>query len=251
MSQIKAVILAAGKGTRMQSEACQLPKVLRRACGKPLLAHVLEQLDFLPPEDVILVVGYLHEAVEAAFPDHPTALQEPQLGTGHAVASARALLEPFSGTVLVGYGDVPLLRREVYQELLRRHAAAGAACTLLVGAETEDPTGYGRVITDGENHLVAIVEERDCTPAQRAIRDINVGIYAFDCAALLSGLGRLENRNAQQEYYLTDVPALIQAAGGTVQVYRTALHEQILGVNTPAQLAEVEQFLRQREEEKK
>lgn len=245
MESIKAVVLAAGKGTRMQSESCHLPKVLREACGKPLLYHVLRQLDFLKPEDTILVVGYLHEAVEQAFPAYPSVLQSPQLGTGHAVQCAAPLLRDFHGTVLVCYGDMPLVRREVYEELLRRHAASGAQCTLLSGT-CEETLPYGRVVTDAADNFIAVVEDRDCTPAQKAIRDLNVGIYAFDCQALLEGLSKLQNNNAQNEFYLTDVPALIQAAGGRVRVYKAVLNEQIIGVNTPDQLAQTERFLKAR-----
>ena len=245
MKPIKAVVLAAGKGTRMQSETCRVPKVLRQACGKPLLHYVLGQLAFLKPEDVILVVGYMHEAVEDAFPSYPAALQEPQLGTGHAVQCARSLLEGFDGTVLVCYGDMPLVRQEVYEALLRRHTESGAQCTLLSGTcETYLP--YGRVVTDENDNFITVVEDRDCTPEQREIRDLNVGIYAFDCKALLAGLAKLENNNAQREYYLTDVPALIQAAGGRVGVYKAVLNEQIIGVNTPEQLAQTERYLRAR-----
>ena len=245
MDEIKAVVLAAGKGTRMQSEEHHLPKVLREACGRPLLAHVLDQLAFVPRADTVLVVGYLHELVERAFPGYPTALQEPQLGTGHAVLCARKHLEGFGGTVLVCYGDMPLLRREVYERLLAAHRAAGAQCTLLSGTCEED-LPYGRVLTDGDDNFVAVVEDRDCTPEQKAVRDLNVGIYAFECPWLLAALDRLRCDNAQHEYYLTDVPALIQAAGGLVKVRRETLNEQILGVNTPEQLALTERCLRQR-----
>lgn len=246
MSEIKAVVLAAGKGTRMQSESCHLPKVLRQACGKPLLYHVLGQLSFLKPQDIVLVVGYMHEAVEQAFPEYPTALQEPQLGTGHAVQCAREYLEGFTGSVLVCYGDMPLVKREVYEELLRRHQASGAQCTLLSGT-CQEYLPYGRVLTDDQDNFITVVEDRDCTPEQKEIRDLNVGIYAFDCPALLEGLSKLENHNAQKEYYLTDVPALIQASGGKVLVYKAELNEQIIGVNTPEQLAETEKYLHQRE----
>lgn len=242
MDQMKAVVLAAGKGTRMQSETCQLPKVLRQACGKPLLHHVLQQLQFLRPEDIILVVGYMHEMVEEAFPAYAAAMQEPQLGTGHAVQCAAHLLQEFDGTVLVCYGDMPLVKQEVYEELLRRHAASGAQCTLLSGT-CEEYLPYGRVLTDADDNFIGVVEDRDCTPEQKQIRDLNVGIYAFDCKALLEGLAKLQNNNAQKEFYLTDVPALIQEAGGKVRVYKAVLNEQIIGVNTPEQLAETERHL--------
>lgn len=247
MSELKAIVLAAGKGTRMQSETCHLPKVLREACGKPLLYHVLGQLTFVKPENTVLVVGHLHELVEKAFPSYPTALQEPQLGTGHAVQCAKQYLEGFDGTVLICYGDMPLVRREVYEALLKTHAETGAQCTLLSGTCEED-LPYGRVLTDDDDNFITVVEDRDCTPEQKAIRDLNVGIYAFESQWLLDALDKLRNDNAQKEYYLTDAPALIQAAGGKVKVYKATLNEQIIGVNTPEQLAQTEHFLRLRGE---
>lgn len=242
---MKAVVLAAGKGTRMQSESCQKPKVLREALGKPLLHYVLEAISFVPVQDTVLVTGFMHEAVEAAFPAYPTALQSPQLGTGHAVQCAKACLEGFDGTVLVCYGDMPLLKKEVYEALLQDHQKQGAQCTLLAGT-CQEYLPYGRVLMDGNGDFVAVVEDRDCDEAQKKIRDLNVGIYAFDCKCLLEGLSRLENNNSQNEYYLTDVPAIIQGLGGTVKVFTAELNEQIIGVNTPDQLAETEEFLRKR-----
>ncbi len=244
---IKAVVLAAGKGTRMQSESCQMPKVLREALGKPLLYYVLKAIEFVPQKDTVLVTGFMHETVEQAFPDYPSALQNPQLGTGHAVQCAKEYLENFHGTVLVCYGDMPLLTREVYENLLADHAKSGAQCTLLAGTCQED-LPYGRVLKDENGQFVAVVEDRDCNEAQKKIRDLNVGIYAFDCRCLLEGLSRLENKNSQKEYYLTDVPSIIQTLGGKVQVYTAELNEQIIGVNTPDQLAETEGFLRLRGE---
>lgn len=243
MENVKAVVLAAGKGTRMQSETSQMPKVLRQACGKPLLHYVLKALEFLPPERIVLVVGYRGDMVRQAFPQYPSCVQEPQLGTGHAVQCAREQLEGFSGTVLVCYGDMPLLRRDVYEALLRRHEQTGSACTLLSGTCREE-LPYGRVLCRPDGTFDRVVEDRDCTPEEKKIRDLNVGIYAFDCQKLLACLDKLENNNAQKEYYLTDVPRLLQEQGGRVDVYRAQLDEQIIGVNTPQQLEEVEGFLR-------
>ena len=242
MEQIKAVVLAAGKGTRMLSEQCNLPKVLRQACGKPLLSYVLRALHFVPAEDTILVVGYRKDDVLAAFPDYPHAVQEPQLGTGHAVRCAAPLLQKFDGTVLVCYGDMPLLREEVYCGLLDYHKKSGAVCTLLSGT-TEEPLPYGRVLKDEAGNFLCVVEERDCTPEQKKIRELNVGIYAFECRELLACLDLLRSDNAQHEYYLTDVPALIRERGGKVSVYTAELNEQLIGVNTPEQLAIVESYL--------
>lgn len=243
MNAIKAVVLAAGKGTRMMTETNTMPKVLRLACGKPLLYYVLKTLQFVPKEDTILVVGYRREDVITAFPDYPHAVQDPQLGTGHAVRCAKAELEGFDGTVLVCYGDMPLLKEEVYRGLLEDHARTGSVCTLLSGT-TEEKLPYGRVLKDENGEFLQVVEDRDCTPEQKAIRELNVGIYAFDCKELLACLDLLRNNNAQQEYYLTDVPALMKQRGGKVSVYTAELNEQILGVNTPEQLAIAEKYLK-------
>ena len=244
MNAIKAVVLAAGKGTRMMTETNTMPKVLRLACGKPLLYYVLKTLQFVPKEDTILVVGYRREDVIAAFPDYPHAVQDPQLGTGHAVRCAKAELEGFDGTVLVCYGDMPLLKEEVYRGLLAEHERTGSVCTLLSGT-TEEKLPYGRVLKDENGEFLQVVEDRDCTPEQKAIRELNVGIYAFDCKELLACLDLLRNNNAQQEYYLTDVPALMKQRGGKVSVYTAELNEQILGVNTPEQLAIAERYLKE------
>lgn len=239
----KAIVLAAGKGTRMMSEANHMPKVLRQACGKPLLHYVLQALQFIPVEDTVLVAGYQKELVFEAFPAYPRAVQEPQLGTGHAVMCAREHLEHFDGTVLVCYGDMPLLKQEVYQGLLDFHAKSGASCTMLSGT-CEEYLPYGRVLRDENGDFLRIVEDRDCTPEQKAIRELNVGIYAFDCQQLLESLNSLRNNNAQSEYYLTDVPEILRNKGQRVAVYTAALNEQIIGVNTPEQLAMTERFLR-------
>lgn len=240
----KAVVLAAGKGTRMMSEANHMPKVLRQACGKPLLHYVLKALDFIPVEDTILVAGYMREEVFAAFPAYPRAVQDPQLGTGHAVMCAKEHLENFDGTVLVCYGDMPLLKKEVYQGLLAYHAQTGASCTMLSGT-CEEYLPYGRVLRDENGDFLKIVEDRDCTPEEKAIRELNVGIYAFDGPQLLESLDKLSNNNAQSEYYLTDVPEILRNSGKRVAVYTAQLNEQIIGVNTPEQLATTERFLRQ------
>lgn len=241
--ETKAVVLAAGKGTRMMSESNHLPKVLRQACGKPLLHYVLKALDFIPVENTVLVAGYMREDVFAAFPDYPRAVQDPQLGTGHAVMCAREHLKDFDGTVLICYGDMPLLKKEVYQGLLEFHEKSGASCTMLSGT-CDEYLPYGRVLRDENGDFLRIVEDRDCTPEQKAIRELNVGIYAFDCKQLLASLDKIRNNNAQNEYYLTDVPEILRQGGERVAVYTAKLNEQIIGVNTPEQLATTEKYLR-------
>lgn len=241
---LKVLILAAGKGKRLQQEGIDAPKVMRLACGRPLLRHVLDSLDFIPQEDIVLVVGYKKEQVLAAFPDYTWAEQAEQLGTGHAAACGMTALPPdYEGDILVCYGDSPLLRRETYQALVDQHRAQGNACTLLVGTADVPSKGYGRVILDDAGRYVTIVEDRDCTPEQAAINILNTGLYVFDAASLRRTLGEIRNDNIQGEYYLTDAPALIQARGERVNVCNRPLGKEILGVNTPEQLQEVEDLL--------
>ncbi len=245
MDALKVVVLAGGKGTRLQSEQYHLPKALRVACGKPLLGWVLDALPFARREDIILVVGFMKEAVMEAFPDCVHVVQEPQLGTGHAVMCARETLQDFNGTVLVCYGDMPLMRCESYEALLEAHNASGAACTLLAGTSERD-LAFGRIVRDSEGNFLEIVEDRDCTPAQKRIPELNCGIYAFDCRKLLGALDRLQPNNAQGEYYLTDVPAILRQDGEAVRVCTRRLNEELLGVNTIEQLEEAEAYLRMR-----
>ena len=239
---VKAVVLAAGKGTRLHTEGCDIPKVMRLAAGRPLLAYVCDALDFIPKSRIILVVGYLREQVEAAFPGYGFAVQEQQLGTGHAVASAMAEIRDFDGDVLVCCGDMPLIRRETYLALTQQHAAQGNACTMLTGT-TEDALPYGRILRDEQGNFRAIVEEKDCTPEQKAIRELNSGVYMFRASELCRMLGQLRTDNAQGEYYLTDVPALMLKEGLPVGVCCRELGNEILGVNTPEQLEQVSSLL--------
>ena len=245
MENVKAVILAAGKGTRLQSEQFQLPKVLREANGQPLLHYVLEALSFLNKADTVIVAGYMMDKVVARFPDYPYAVQAEQKGTGHAVQCAREQLQDFDGTVLVCCGDMPLIRRETYEALLAEHAKNDCPCTFLTGTCTED-LPYGRILRDENGDFLRVVEDKDCTLEQKAIRELNAGVYAFDCKALLSCLDLLKNDNAQGEYYLTDVPELMRQKGGRIGGCCVELNEQIIGVNTVEQLQQVEAYLKRR-----
>ena len=239
---VKAIVLAAGRGTRLQSDGCDIPKVMRLAAGKPLLYHVLHALNFIPPQDTVIVVGYRREQVLSAFPEYVSAIQEEQLGTGHAVMSAYPVLENYDGDLLVCCGDMPLLKKETYLALLEEHRKSGAACTILSGPAAY-PLPYGRIIRDENGSFSAIVEEKDCTPEQRAVTELNSGVYIFDAKCLASVLGRLQRSNAQGEYYLTDAPAFMLADGLPVSLCCRDLGLEIIGVNTPEQLAEVESIL--------
>ena len=168
--KVKALVLAAGKGTRLQTEGVDLPKVMRLADGKPLLHYVLSGLDFLSPEDVILVVGWKKEAVLAAYPQYPHAVQAEQHGTGHAVQCAAPLLEGFDGHVLVCCGDAPLMKGETFRSLTETHLRDGNACTLL-SSVLEDGGNYGRILREADGTFRAIVEDKDCTPEEKAIRE--------------------------------------------------------------------------------
>lgn len=240
---VKAVVLAAGKGTRLQEEGITLPKVMRLAAGRPLLDYVLDALSFLPEEDVVLVVGYRREDVERAYPQYTAAVQAQQLGTGHAVQCAASALEGFEGSVLVCCGDMPLMKKETYESLCRTHDTQGNTCTILSGVSQEQ-LPYGRIIRDGEGVFARIVEDKDCTPEEKEVRELNAGVYLFRAPELFEALSHLRCDNAQGEYYLTDVPGWMLTHGGKVGVCPTCTPEEMLGVNTPAQLKLVEKAIR-------
>ena len=242
---IKAVVLAAGKGTRLRTEGVDLPKVLRQAAGRALLDYVLEALDFLDQQDVVLVAGYQRDKVLAAYPGYPSAVQEPQLGTGHAVQCAKEALAGFDGSILICYGDMPLMRRETYLSLIETHRREGNDCTLL-SAVSDEELPYGRIVRNESGAFARIVEDRDCTPEEKAIRELNVGVYVFEAKALWEALEQLRPNNAQGELYLTDAPAYILARGGKVGACPTCTAEEMLGVNTVEQLRQVEEIVERR-----
>ena len=241
---VKAIVLAAGRGTRLRTEGCDLPKVMRSANGTPLLRHVLSALDFLPQEDIVIVVGYKKELIYEAFPNFAFAEQAEQRGTGHAVMAASRLLPDFEGDLLVCCGDMPLIRRETYEALLRAHRDGGAPCTILSGTASL-PLPYGRILRDAAGSFSRIVEDRDCSETEREAEELNSGVYIFDAAALRSVLGRLSCGNTQGEYYLTDAPGLLLSDGCTVDICRRELGMEIIGVNTPEQLDTVSRILRE------
>ncbi len=246
------VVLAAGEGTRMASAT---PKVLHTVAGRSLVGHVLAAVGTLEPEHLVVVVGHGRDQVVAHLADIApgalTVVQEQQNGTGHAVRVALEGLDSAgvslgAGPVLVVAGDTPLLRGETLRSLLELHDAEGARSTVLT-AVLEDPTGYGRVLRDpASGHVTGIVEQKDADAAQRAVREINSGVFAFDLAALRDALGRLTTDNAQGEEYLTDVLGLHVSAGLTVAAVIAPSEDEILGVNDRVQLAEAGALLRDR-----
>ncbi len=241
-NKMKAVILAAGKGTRLQTEGNTLPKVMRVAAGRPLLAHVLSALDFIPKEDCVIVVGYKKETVTEAFPEYIFAEQKEQLGTGHAVMAAFSRLDGYNGQLLVCYGDMPLLKRETYKALIDEHISSGNVCTILSGTSDLD-LPYGRIIRGKNGEFLGVVEDKDATPEQKKIRELNIGVYVFDAPSLRGVLSELKSNNAQGEYYLTDAPLILKEKGCRVGVYCRELGYEIIGVNTPEQLRQTEEIL--------
>ncbi|HWQ00179.1 MAG TPA: bifunctional UDP-N-acetylglucosamine diphosphorylase/glucosamine-1-phosphate N-acetyltransferase GlmU [Vicinamibacterales bacterium] len=248
MEDLHLVILAAGKGTRMKSAA---PKVLHRVAGLPLIEHVLRAAAPLEAASTVVVVGYEADRVRQALAGWSGlrfALQEPQLGTGHALLQAEPALAGVRGTVLVLSGDVPLLRPSTLAALLDRHHQRGAAMTVLT-ARVDRPAGYGRIVRDAGGALVRIVEERDASPAERAIREINTGIYAFALDPLFDALRAVGDRNAQREYYLPDVAAIYRERGLGVEAVMADDPMEVVGVNTRQELAEAGAALRRRRAE--
>ncbi|MDY0107929.1 MAG: bifunctional UDP-N-acetylglucosamine diphosphorylase/glucosamine-1-phosphate N-acetyltransferase GlmU, partial [Giesbergeria sp.] len=242
MTPIDILIMAAGKGTRMKS---RIPKVLQRLAGRPLLHHVLDQAAHLQARSAIVITGHGAIEVEAATAGAASAAgtfdlqfvrQEPQLGTGHAVQQAVPHL-PDDGTAVVLSGDVPLTRPETLRALV--DACAGERLALLT-VELADPTGYGRIVRDGQGAVRGIVEHKDASEAQRALREVYSGIMAVPARRLKPWLARLTNDNAQGEYYLTDVVAMAVADGLPVVAHRIQDALQVAGVNSPLQLAELE-----------
>ena len=248
---LDVLILAAGLGTRMRSN---LAKVLHRLDGRPLVNHVCRAATALAPRKIYVVIGHQGEDVrqgvlEELDEKHAEFVwQKEQLGTGHAVNSARAFLENEDSTLLILSGDVPMIRAETLAALVQQHhthRGKGAACTILT-VKLEDPGGYGRVARDDEGLFEKIVEQKDASSEERKIKEINSGIYCFDTRKLFAALSKVSNENAQGEYYLTDVPALLRDAGEDVSLYHHTDAREVAGINNRVELAEMERILRQR-----
>ncbi|MFB9324367.1 bifunctional UDP-N-acetylglucosamine diphosphorylase/glucosamine-1-phosphate N-acetyltransferase GlmU [Paenibacillus aurantiacus] len=241
--KVMAIVLAAGQGKRMKSK---LYKVLHPVCGKPMVGHVLQTVKEAACERTVVVVGHGAEAVQAYVGDGAEfVLQETQLGTGHAVRQAEALLGDEEGTTVILYGDTPLVTSGTIQSLLDLHAERGAAATVLT-AVVPNPQGLGRIVRGEDGRVQRIVEQKDCTPEQAAITEINTGMYCFDNKKLFEALKLVTNENAQGEYYLTDVLEILRKAGETVEAYVAPDFAEGVGVNDRVGLAEAEQLMRAR-----
>ena len=242
--ELAAVLLAAGMGTRMRSE---LPKVLHTALGISLVEHVLKAVRRAGIRRIVVVVGHQAERVQAALhgQDLHFALQEPQLGTGHAVQQAEPHLDDFDGDVVVLCGDTPLLRAETLVGLHATHRELAAVATVLT-AEVDDPSGYGRIVRAANGDVLRIVEQKDASASEKRLREINSGLFVFASRALFQALNKVGADNAAREYYLTDTLEILRRDGARVSAHRCDDPREVLGVNTPEQLHEVEQLLAQR-----
>ena len=242
MPDTHVVVLAAGKGTRMKSA---VPKVLHAVAGRPLIDYPLRAAASLSPASIVIVVGSQADQLKEALAKRPGlsfALQEPQLGTGHALLQAEPLLRDARGTLLLLSGDVPLLGAKTLAALVRLHESRKAAATVLT-AVVPAPDGYGRIVRQGDQ-ITAIVEHRDASPVEREIREINSGVYAFDIAPLFAALRNIGSSNAQGEYYLPDLVKIYRARGLTVETLRLEDPREILGVNSRKELADVASILK-------
>ncbi|HEX8843588.1 MAG TPA: bifunctional UDP-N-acetylglucosamine diphosphorylase/glucosamine-1-phosphate N-acetyltransferase GlmU [Pyrinomonadaceae bacterium] len=248
---LDVLILAAGLGTRMRS---RLAKVLHKLGGRPLIAHVCRTAAALTSRPIYVVVGHQAEQVQAAvreeLDEHGASFvtQAEQRGTGDALMSAREALAQADSTLLVLSGDVPFIRAETLGALIqqhRTHRGRGATCTMLT-VRLEDPAGYGRIVRDEDGRFLKIVEQKDATPEERQIKEINAGIYCFETRTLFRALERVQPLNAQGEYYLTDVPGILRADGDDVSIFLHTDAREVSGINTRVELAEFERTLRQR-----
>lgn len=243
MSDLVTIILAAGKGTRMRSK---YPKVLHEVGGSPMLQHVIDAAAEIGASDKIIVVGHGAELVSKMVGDQGSiVLQQEQLGTGHAVMQAQSALENFTGTAMILCGDTPLLDSAQLKSFYLLHKESRAAATVLT-AVIPDPTGYGRIVRDGSGNVCSIVEQKDASEEEKLIKEINTGIYCVECPLLFRALASLSDSNAQGEYYLTDILAILNTSGHKVCGVITEDTDMIMGVNSRQQLAAAEALMRNR-----
>ena len=243
-SDLITVVMAAGKGTRMHSD---LAKVLHRLNGRPMIHYVLDTARALGSRRIIVIVGHQADTVRRELSGWPVefAVQEEQLGTGHAVHQASPLLTGEKGVVLVLAGDTPLIRPATLESLILAHRRERAAAAVLT-AHVADPTGLGRIIRDEEGQIDRIVEEKDATGEQRALREINTSTYCFEPSLLLQALERLTPENRQGEFYLTDTIGILRRQGHRVADAAADIPQETTGVNTPEHLSAAESWLLER-----
>jgi bifunctional UDP-N-acetylglucosamine pyrophosphorylase/glucosamine-1-phosphate N-acetyltransferase len=236
--EISAIILAAGKGTRMKSE---MPKCAHMIIDKPMVEYVVDALREVKIKNIVTVVGYGKKTIQDLLEGKVEfAIQEEQLGTAHAVKQARAFLEGKQGITIIAIGDMPFIRRETFYSLIINHMQECADLTVLT-VEHPQPYGYGRIIRDDSGQVVAIVEERDCTKDQTAIREINSSVYAVENELLFNAIDQISNNNVQNEFYLTDLVKVFNKNGYKVSGYKINDYNELSGINNKLQLSEMEQ----------
>lgn len=235
--KVAAIILAAGKGVRMKAD---FPKVLHEIDGKPMICYLADTLSDINLERVLVVVGFKKELVEKALKDYDFefVVQERQLGTGHAVMMTKESLVDFSGDILVLLGDVPFLRKETILKLMQEHKKRSAVATVLTSVPP-DPTGYGRVIRQANGLVQKIVEQKDTSPEERIVSEINTGTMIFRKSELFEALNLINNNNVQGEYYLTDLMEVFLKQGITTAAFQTDDYREALGINSKQQLEEL------------
>lgn len=245
MKQRRAILLAAGKGTRLHCE--EVPKAMYKVLNKPLLEIVLNNTSFIEKENTYVVIGYKKEKILEYFSEKYNFVeQKEQLGTGHAVNVCRDHFADFDGTVLVGFGDMPLFGKALNEKLCEFHEQNHAACTMVTAIDP-DREDWAHIIKDKKGNFVSIVEGVDCTPEQKANnKELFAGLFAFDSKALFETLPKLSTDNKQNEYYLTEVPAIMAREGMKICTIPTYDNNDMCGVNTPEDVAVCEEVLRQR-----
>ncbi len=243
---IRVIIPAAGKGTRLSTHFEDGPKAMRLCAGKPLLEYVLNNVSFIPPQDTYIVVGYQKEKIIGYFGDKfHYVLQNQQLGTGHAVACCSNFFEDYDGPVLITFGDMPLFKKKDLQEMIHFHLDHHAACTLMT-AENPELTMWARIIRDSQGKFSKIVEGMDCSKEQLRIKELFSGVLLFNSRDLFSALPNLTVDNVQREYYLTEIPQLLVKLGKSVETYRIKDGNSLHGVNTIEDLILCENLLSER-----
>lgn len=241
--EVSAIVLAAGKGTRMKSD---YPKCAHTIIDKPMVEYVIDALQETKIKNIVTIVGYGKEKIKSLLKDKVKfAVQEEQLGTAHAVMQARPHLEGIDGITIIAIGDMPFIRRETFYSLLINHMQDQADLTVLT-VEHPQPYGYGRILRDDSGQVQAIVEERDCTKEQTQIREINSSVYAVDNKKLFQFIDQIENKNDQKEFYLTDLVTVFIKNGLRVSGYKTTNYQELSGINDKLQLAKMENEYQQR-----
>lgn len=229
---MKAIVLAGGKGTRLNSAAENIPKVMRVINDKPLIEYCLNSLDFIDKKDTVIVVGFQKEKVmEYLGNDYAYCYQEQQLGTGHAALCTKDILEGIDDDVIIIYGDMPLVKRETFEGLIHKHKKAGADMTILT-AVVDNILPYGRIIRSVGNSVIDIIEEKDTDEKTRLVNELNVGVIAVKIKYLYEGLERVKNNNNSKEYYLTDLTKVFVKDGKKIETYTTYDESEIRGINT-------------------